>query len=104
MTEGQREWLALLEAERARRAARVEWQAGEDERATQRVVEELQQMAERFAATAHLFPLQIDDMSIAEKLACRWFLPDELLPAGLPAEGQIWADYKARRTAKPSRA
>jgi hypothetical protein len=93
----QREWLALLKAEFARRAARVEWQAGEDERAAQQVVEELRQMAGRFAATAHLYPLQIDDMAIVEMLACRWFLPEELQPPGLPTEDQIWADYEARR-------
>jgi hypothetical protein len=64
------EWLALLEAEARRRAVRAEWAAGEDERAAQQFVTELQTMAQRFAATAPLHPLQVDDMSIEEQLAC----------------------------------
>jgi hypothetical protein len=83
------EWLALLEAELARRAARVEWQAGEDERAQQRLVDTLQAMAQRFAATARLCPLDLTDMSPAEMLACH-FLPEHLRPAGLPTEAAIW--------------
>jgi hypothetical protein len=92
-----RAWLALLKAEFARRAARVEWQAGEDERAAQQVVEELRQMAGRFAATAHLYPLLIDDMAPMEMLACRYFLPEHVMPAGLPTEAQIWADFQTSR-------
>ena len=42
-TPEQREWLALLEAELARRTARVEWQADESERQRQWFVNELQQ-------------------------------------------------------------
>ena len=99
--EGQREWLALLEEERARRTARVEWKAGEDERAREEFIARLQQMAERHAATAHLCPIDVTDMSIAELLACRLFLPEHLQPAGLPTEDEIWADYKARCTTKP---
>jgi hypothetical protein len=48
----------------------------------------------------NLHPLQIDDMSPAEMLACH-LLPEELRPAGLPTEAAIWAEYKARRTPKP---
>jgi hypothetical protein len=62
-------WLALLEAELARRTARVAWDAGEGERAREWFIEELAAMAQRLGATAHLCPLQIDDMSPAEKLA-----------------------------------
>jgi hypothetical protein len=94
--DGQRVWLALLEEELSRRSARVEWQAGEDERAGQLFVAELERMAQNFAATAHLYPVDIGDMSIAEKLACRYFLPEDLQPAGLPTEDQIWAEYQAR--------
>jgi hypothetical protein len=96
-TPEQREWLALLEAELARRAARAEWNAGEAERSRQQFFDMLQQMAERFAALAPLRPLDLDDMSIAEKLACRYFLPEALLPAGLGTEDQIWAEYQSAR-------
>jgi hypothetical protein len=91
------EWLAALEAEYGRRAARVEWQADEGERQRQWFLEELQAMAGRLAATAHLYPLPIDDMSIAEMLACRWFLPEHLMPAGLGTEEEIWAKYQGLR-------
>jgi hypothetical protein len=93
-TPDQREWLALLEAELARRTARVAWEADEGERQRQWFINELQQIAERFAATTHLFPLSTDDMSPAEKLACH-LLPGELRPAGLPTEAAIWAEYRA---------
>jgi hypothetical protein len=92
----QREWLALLEAEYARRTARVAWEADEGERARQWLIDTLQQMAQRFAATAHLYPLLIDDMAPMEMLACRYFLPEHLMPAGLGTEEEIWAEYKAR--------
>jgi hypothetical protein len=92
--EQRREWLALLEEELRRRAARVEWQAGEGERQRQWFIETLQAMAQRLGATAHLYPLDLDDMSIAEKLACH-LLPDELRPASLPTEDQIWAQFEA---------
>lgn len=95
-SEGRGEWLALLEAELARRKARVEWEAGQDERAAQQFVEELAQMAQRFTAAAPLHPLRTDDMSPAEMLACH-LLPEPLRPAGLPTEDQIWAEYQARR-------
>ena len=95
--ERQREWLALLEAEHARRAARVAWQASEDERQKEQLVDMLWQMTERFAALAHLHPLEIDDMAPAEMLACH-LLPEEMRPAGLPTEAAIWADIeKAKR-------
>jgi hypothetical protein len=95
--EGQREWLALLKAERARRAARTEWKEGEDERAREQFLEELQQMALRFAALATTQPLELDDMSPVEMLACN-MLPESMRPAGLPTEDQIWREYRARRT------
>jgi hypothetical protein len=95
--EGRGEWLALLEAELARRTARVAWETGEDERARQWFFDTLRQIAERFAAAAHLQPLQIDDMSVAEKLACRLFLPEHLMPAGLGGVDEIWAEYQTRR-------
>jgi hypothetical protein len=93
----QREWLAMLEAELARRNARVEWDAGEDERAAQQFIEELQTIAGRLAGTAHLAPFTADDMSIVEMLSCRLFLPEGMQPAGLPSEPEIWAEYQRRR-------
>jgi hypothetical protein len=98
-SEGQGEWLVLLEAELARRTARVEWDAGATERARQQFIAELEAMAARYAATAHLYPLPIDDMSPAEKLACH-LLPESMRPAGLPTEPAIWAEYEALRDAK----
>jgi len=91
------EWLALLEAEFARRSTRVAWEAGEGERARQQLFDTLQAMAQRSAALAPRYPLQIDDMSIAEKLACRYFLPEDRRPAGLGTEDQIWAEYQSMR-------
>jgi hypothetical protein len=96
--EGRGEWLALLEAELARRTARVAWAADEAERAREEFIARLQGIAERFAAVAPRYPLQIDDMSIAEMLACRYFLPEHLMPAGLGTEEEIWAKYQALRT------
>jgi hypothetical protein len=96
MTTERGEWLALLEAELARRTARVAWEADEDERQRQWFVDTLQAMAGRVEATAHLYPLQIDDMSPAEMLACH-FLPEHLRPAGLGTEDQIFALVAARR-------
>jgi hypothetical protein len=94
-----REWLRLLETELARRAARVEWQAGADERARLWFLDTLQAMAQRLGATAHLHPLQIDDMSCAEMLACH-FLPEHLRPAGLGTEDEIFALAAARGALK----
>jgi hypothetical protein len=96
-TPDRREWLALLKAELARRSARTEWQAGEDERAREQVIDTLRQMAQRFAAAAPLHPLQIDDMSAVEMLAVN-LLPAEMRPVGLPTAAAIWAKIKARRT------
>jgi hypothetical protein len=91
------EWLELLEAEYARRTARVAWEADEGERQRQWFIDTLAAMAQRFAALAPHYPLQIDDMSIAEKLACRYFLPEDLRPTGLATEDQIWAEYRSMR-------
>ena len=91
------EWLRCLEAELARRNARVEWEAGEAERAAEQFFAELEQMAARFARTAHLYPLPVDDMSPAEMLACRYFLPEDLQPEGLGSEDEIFALVAARR-------
>jgi hypothetical protein len=96
MTTERGEWLALLEAELARRAARVKWVAGEDERAAVQFIATLQAMAQRLAATAHLWPLDISDMSVAEMLSCH-LLPESLRPASLPSEDQIWAKYRSMR-------
>jgi hypothetical protein len=94
----EREWLALLEAELARRATRVEWAAGEAERQRQWVLDTLQAMTQRFAATAHLQPLDLTDMAPAEMLALH-FLPEHLRPPGLPTEAAIWADFRALKRA-----
>jgi hypothetical protein len=75
----------------------VAWEAGEDERQRQQLFDTLQQMAERLATPAPLHPIKIDDMSIAEMLACRLFLPEELMPKGLGTEEEIWAEYAARK-------
>ena len=85
----QERYRALLAAERDRRAPR----GGEDAR--ERLLDQLEQMAQRFAV-APQHHLRVDDMSIAEMLACRWFLPEELMPAGLGSEDEIWAQYQAR--------
>jgi hypothetical protein len=91
------EWLAMLEAELARRAARTEWEAGEGERQEQWVLDTLASMAERLSgASSSPHPLQIDDMSPAEKLCCH-LLPAELRPPGLPTEAEIWAEFEATR-------
>jgi hypothetical protein len=47
--EQQREWLALLEAELARRTVRAAWEAGQNERLRQQLFDTLQEMAQRFA-------------------------------------------------------
>jgi hypothetical protein len=83
--------IAALETEQARRlAARF---GGRDPRTW--FLEELQQMAERLAATAHLCPITINDMSIIEKLACRYFLPEGLCPEGLGTADEIWAEHRS---------
>jgi hypothetical protein len=90
-------WLTLLKAERSRRAARVEWQAGEDERARDQVIDTLRQMAQRLGASAQRVPLDVSDMSNAELLAVRWFLPEQLQPPGLPSEAAILARMLPKR-------
>lgn len=91
----QREWLGLLEAELARRTTQAKWEAGQDERLRQQLLDELEEMARRLAAGALLRPLQIADMSCAEMLACH-FLPERLRPAGLGSEDEIFALTAAR--------
>jgi hypothetical protein len=91
------EWLALLEAELARRTARQEWADGEDDRQREWVHDTLVSMAQCFAAAAASdHPLQLDDMSPAEKLCCH-LLPAELRPAGLPTEAEIWSEFNTAR-------
>lgn len=85
------QWLALLEAERARRRVRT----GEDERAAAAFFAELQEMAQRLAALAPRYPLTVADMSPAEMLACH-LLPEELRPLGLKSEDEIWAEVAER--------
>ena len=48
-------------------------------------------MARGLAAGADLYPLQLDDMSFAEQLACH-LLPESVRPEGLASEEQIWAE------------
>jgi hypothetical protein len=88
---------ALLEALQTEQARRRKAQFGGHDDPREWLLAELQEMAERFAATAHLCPLDLADMSIMEKLACRYFLPVDLCPEGLGSEGEIWAEYEARR-------
>lgn len=96
MTPG-RKWLGLLEAELARRQARQQWAAGEADRQQQWVIDTLASMAQRLAAAGLSdHPLQLDDMSVAEKLACT-LLPEPLRPAGQPTKAEIWAEYEAKR-------
>jgi hypothetical protein len=88
-------WLAGTTAEIERRQAAKLEAAGGDER--ERFINTLRQMAERLAAATPRHPLQIDDMSIAEKLACRYFLPEDLCPEGLGTEEEIWSEFEARK-------
>ena len=96
MSEDRGEWLAFLEAELARRAARIEWEAGEDNRAAQQFMASLEQMAERLVAAGPSYVPRLDDMSPAEMLACH-LAPAELHPAGLPTIAEIWSEYQARK-------
>jgi hypothetical protein len=61
--------LTTLERERGNRR-----QARADE-ALERLLNELQEMAERLTATAHLGPPRTDDLSIAEHMTTALFLP-----------------------------
>jgi hypothetical protein len=81
---------ALVAEQKRRQAAQF---GGQDPR--EWLLDTLQAMARRYAALAHLHPLDTVDMSIAEKLACRYFLPEDLQPAGLGTEDQIWAEYRS---------
>jgi hypothetical protein len=98
--EGQRTWLALLEAELGRRTARAQWDAGADERARERFAAELADIAQRLGATAVKYPLDPAAMSPVEQLAVRLFLPKHLQPRGLPTEARILAPFLARRKAR----
>jgi hypothetical protein len=86
----QARYLALLAAERDRRDPN----GGEDAR--QQLLDMFSAMAERFAATARLHPVNVDDMSPAEMIACH-LLPEHLRPAGLKPEAEIWAEVLARQ-------
>jgi len=61
--EQRREWLALLEAELARRTAKAQWEAGEDERQAERLLDELRQMAERQRVVGETHPVAMFDLS-----------------------------------------
>jgi hypothetical protein len=88
------DWLTGTTAEIERRRAATLEAAG-DER--ERFINTLQEMAQRLAATAHLYPIDTADMSIAEKLAILYFWPENQHPEGLGSEKQIWAEYAARK-------
>jgi hypothetical protein len=87
---------ALIDALEAEQTRRRKVQFGGHDDPRQWFIDTLQQMAQRLAATAHLYPLQIDDMAPAEMLACH-FLPEHLRPAGLGTVDEIWAKYEARK-------
>jgi hypothetical protein len=88
---------ALIEALEAEQARRQKAQfGGQDPR--EWLFATLRQIAERLATAASSpHPLQVDDMSIAEKLACRYFLPENLCPEGLESEDAIWSEFEARK-------
>jgi hypothetical protein len=88
---------ALLEALEAERARRRKAQLGGHDDPRQWFLDTLQTIAQRFAAAASSrYPLQIDDMSPVEQLACH-LLADELRPVGLGTVDEIWAAYEARK-------
>jgi hypothetical protein len=93
VSEGRARWIALLRGEIERREAEAIAAAGGDPR--QAFVDKLREMARTLAATAHLYPLQLADMSVAERLACH-LLPEPMRPAGLGTEDEIWAEYWER--------
>jgi hypothetical protein len=88
-------WLILLQAERDRRAA-AKTETADGDAAWKQFIDTLQEMAGRLAAATPRFPLDVGDMSVAEMLAARWFLPEHLQPPGLPTETEIWTTYEAR--------
>jgi hypothetical protein len=85
--------MALLRAEIDRRQAVAFGAADGDPR--QQLFDELQTMAQRFAASAAQHPLDLTDMSPMVQLAAN-LLPEHLRPVGLPSEARIWARYRAR--------
>jgi hypothetical protein len=87
---------ALVEALEAEQTRRRKARFGGHDDPRQWFLDTLQVMAQRFAATAHLHPLQIDDMASAEMLACH-FLHEHRRPPGLPTVDEIWAAYEARK-------
>jgi hypothetical protein len=82
---------ALIEALEAEQARRRKAQFGEHGDPHQWLLEELEGMAQKFAATAHRWPLNLADMSIMEKLACHLLLR-HLQPVELPGEDAILAE------------
>ena len=86
---------ALLKALNAEQALRRKAQFGGHDDPRQWLIDTLQQMAQRLVAPS-LHPLDIADLSVAEKVACL-LLPEPLRPAGLPTEAAIWAEFEALR-------
>jgi hypothetical protein len=86
------QYLTLLAAERVRR------DPSRGEEARQRILDELSAMAERFAATAHLYPLTVDDTCPRPNRSPATCLSEELRPPGLKPEAEIWAGALARHT------
>jgi hypothetical protein len=87
-----RGWLIGTTAEIERRQAAKLEAAGGDER--QRLINTLREVAQRLTS-APWFPIDVSDLSIAEKLAIRCFWPESLCPEGLGTEKEIWAEYAA---------
>jgi hypothetical protein len=94
---------ALIEALEAEQARRRKAQFGGHEDPRQWLLDTLQQMAQRLAATVHLFPLDLGDMAPAEQLAAH-YLPEDLRPAGLPTVAEIWAKHLTPTGARRPRA
>jgi hypothetical protein len=88
---------ALIKALEAEQKQRRKTQFGGHEDPREWLLGTLATMAERFAAASSGPPLQVADMAIAEKLACRLFLPEDLCPEGLGTEDEIWREYAARK-------
>jgi hypothetical protein len=86
-------WLTSTTAEIERRhAAKIE-ESGEER---ERLINTLREMAQRLTAAPQV-PLDVRDLSTAEKLAIRCFWPADLCPEGLGTEKEIWAEYAARK-------
>jgi hypothetical protein len=86
------DWLAGTTAEIERRQAAKLEASGGDER--ERLINTLREMAQRLTAAPQV-PINVSDLSIAEKLAIRCFWPDDRCPEGLGTEKEIWAEYAA---------